>query len=226
VSCFFAFAASNEPLASYLNYDLLGYIFTKVMPVNGLICNFFLGVAVSYVFYFLVVFLPERRAKNHIKPILSKRVKKINDAVERMIRDISLVSGIELQYLNLDKNSLKEALSKVNSNSTHKRFVYSKPRKDATGQYLIEDGKFFFDKYCYSLNQRLAHEWSIVRRTRMDLFELYGLLSLSMIQELDSLENLAFDFLFADNVNTIQYTGEQIYELYDFSKKLKQAVEY
>jgi len=219
VSCFFAFAASNEPLASYLNYDLLGYIFTKVMPVNGLICNFFLGVAVSYVFYFLVVFLPERRAKNHIKPILSKRVKKINDAVERMIRDISLVSGIELQYLNLDKNSLKEALSKVNSGSKHRSFKYSKLKINANGEnYLVE--------CCYTLNQRLANDWSIVRRNRMDLFELYGLLSLSMIQELDSLENLAFDFLFADNVNTIQYTGEQIYELYDFSKKLKQAVEY
>ncbi|MDE1266148.1 hypothetical protein [Vibrio aestuarianus] len=219
-----ALASSSEPLLLDVESKVYELLFTELVPVNGVVFNLSIGVVVSYIFYFLVVFLPSYRARKLVSPVLKKREKRISIAIKGMLDDISNSSGVTLKQ-DLDLKALEEALKRVNSHTKHESFKYSVPRVDGRGGNFVDrDGNLIFEERCYTLGERLAHKWSIIKNDKNELIQLYGLLPTEAVAALDTIDDGGFDFIFIRDGGPVFYSASNIYELYVFSTSFKNAI--
>ncbi|EGQ7696167.1 hypothetical protein IS634_004182 [Vibrio vulnificus] len=219
-----ALASSSEPLLLAVESKVYEFLLTDLIPVNSVVFNLSIGVVVSYIFYFLVVFLPSYRARKLVSPVLKKREERISIAIKGMLDDISNSSGVILKQ-ELDLKALEEALNRVNSHTKHENFKYSVPKVDERGGNLVDrDGNLIFEERCYNLGQRLAHKWSIIKNDKNELIQLYGLLPTEAVAALDIIDDDGFDFVFIRYGGPVFYSASHIYKLYVFSTSLKNAI--
>ncbi|EPP5682489.1 hypothetical protein ACUT7C_003536 [Vibrio cholerae] len=224
VFSYVALASSADPLINLIDSDFYIYAFSDLLPVNSVIFNISIGILISYIFYFLVVFLPSFRAKRLVMPVLVKRISKIDGAVSRMLSDIGNSSGVILSPDSLNFNDLDSALSSVNSYTVHSSFKYYVP-KVVNEQYLFgADGKVVFTECCDTLGHRLAHEWSIIKSSKNELISLYGVLPIKSIAVLDLIDDIGFDFVFQNHHTLHSYSSQNIFQLYEFVSRLKQSI--
>ncbi len=87
------FATSTDPLIyeSVILKKLFEWDFTG----KSIFHNLFIGVVVSYIFYFVVVFLPEKKKQHDLKPLL-------NDKVYGVVRSISSMISYLDKYIDSD----------------------------------------------------------------------------------------------------------------------------
>ncbi|EHD2281284.1 hypothetical protein JRK33_002208 [Vibrio cholerae] len=219
-----ALASSSEPLLLTVESNVYEFLFTELIPVNSVVFNLSIGVVVSYIFYFLVVFLPSYRARKLVSPVLKKREERIRIAIKGMLDDISNSSGVTLEQ-ELDLNALEKALKRVNSHTKHESFKYSVPKVDERGRNCFDrNGKLIFEERCYTLGQRLAHKWSIIKNDKNELVQLYGLLPTEAVAALDTIDDGGFDFIFIRDDGPVYYSASNIYELYVFLTSFKNAI--
>ena len=71
------------------------------------------SIVASYVFYLLVVHLPEHRAKMLIEPFVKKHLTRIVGDGMAIVHDIGQSSGTELNFLTCTKEELQASLKRI-----------------------------------------------------------------------------------------------------------------
>lgn len=123
VSILFLIRYSNAELLSWFPENL-AYFFLKPQNSDGILFSLFVGYLVSEIFYFIVVFLPEKRKRKYIFFLTKKKIDKIIDYRNKLFDVIITAGGLnknskELKHIDFEAISLVRNLheySKTYSN--------------------------------------------------------------------------------------------------------------
>ncbi len=225
ISIYLVFVSSDETLPSVIYYELTDFLFLNEISDNSILFNVSSGVLVSYIFYFLIVYLPRVRDENNLRPFIEKRVNRISLAVEGILKDLSLVSGVQLDYDDLDEAKLNDVLQVAHSHCTHVEFKISKLVLDEKGQLAKNhDGTQIFEEYDELLSLRLLCKWRLIKSSKMDLMSIHSILPTDVIKNLDLIDDVGFEFIFELRSFPSCYGIGNIISLYRLDKALKQWV--
>lgn len=106
---YFLFAASKEPVIGPLRGTAVGNFFESIHTPNEIVFNLSVGYLVSLMFWFMVVFLPERKQHAAIKENLSKEYEAFKiDLIELLLNARGTPYDADLPKRLLDHVRFKE----------------------------------------------------------------------------------------------------------------------
>jgi len=91
VAVFLLFKSSDEVLVTFLSESPIARIFYQFESGNSIIFNLCIGYIVSLIFYVLVVYMPERRAKQELKEELGQAVSFVFEAFFHNRKDLGIM---------------------------------------------------------------------------------------------------------------------------------------
>lgn len=106
--------SADEQLVDFLKDTVFHAIFVNSLSGNSIIFNVSIGYIVSTIFYFIVVYLPERRKKKDLAPHVGEKIENIISRVNSLIAGIVKESGEILEVTSISKIQMKESCLKVN----------------------------------------------------------------------------------------------------------------
>ncbi|OEF48741.1 hypothetical protein A1OW_14345 [Enterovibrio norvegicus] len=205
------FATSTEPVI--INNSVLKFIFEFKFTGQTIIHNLAIGVVVSYIFYFIVVYLPEKKKQQDLKPLLKDKVYGIVRSISITIEYIGKYTDSDFSIFEMKKDEFIEKVGEIpaglilceNPTTSEMHDVIQlnlKVHKDiVTTLRLIDDLQSympFLDSECVALLSEIRYSKSL--------------------STLDFLKGLNTEKIKNQNLNVI---SEYLYQMYDLSRDLQ-----
>lgn len=205
------FATSTEPLI--INNGILKLIFEFEFTGQSIIHNLAIGVVVSYIFYFIVVYLPEKKKQQDLKPLLKNKIYGIVRNISITIEYIDKYADSDISIFDMKKDEFTEKVGGIpagvilceNPSTTEMHDVIQlnlKIHQDIiTTLRLIDDLQSympFLDSECVALLSEIRYSKSL--------------------STLDFLKNLNTEKIKNQHLNVI---SEYLYQMYDLSRTLQ-----
>ncbi|MEE2000557.1 hypothetical protein QWY20_03760 [Alkalimonas sp. MEB108] len=114
VSVLTVFAASDENLIPALSDSVFEVFFVNSLSGNSILFNLSMGIIVSSLFYFIVVYLPEKQKKNDILPQIDQHVSEIIAKTWILVSETVNHSGKGFEIERLKEDEFLEACKAVN----------------------------------------------------------------------------------------------------------------
>lgn len=110
ISVWGMFAFSVEPLI--IQNTLLAEIFAFDVPGESILFTITTSIVVSYIFYFIVVYLPEKQKRENIRPYLTQTVYTLTREMSSIIGNVSRYTKTDNIY-NLSKDEFVELVGSI-----------------------------------------------------------------------------------------------------------------
>jgi len=107
VSLFGIFLSSSEPLVSIIKGTFIESFFIPVFSGNEILFNISSGFFVSTIFYVMVVYVPEKRRKMTIQPIINRLIEDLIDKGGRVVDTMDQHAPTALKFKKSNDYSLK-----------------------------------------------------------------------------------------------------------------------
>lgn len=122
ISVYLIFASSSEPIISKIDSPFMYKVFVNSLSGNSIIFNLSMGILVSSIFYFIVVYLPERQKIKDIQPQLEQHISGVITRTWSLVSDVIKYSGKNLELDELTVDEFREACLLVNPKTITQNF--------------------------------------------------------------------------------------------------------
>jgi hypothetical protein len=114
ISLFLILKSSGDPIINPIENTIFEDVFLQFSYGNNIIFDISIGYLVSAIFYFIVVFLPDRRKNKDVEPYINSKVEEVIFSLYALNRDIITTAGKNYCFKTLKKEELIDACSLVN----------------------------------------------------------------------------------------------------------------
>lgn len=140
ISSFIVIKTAESPLLIYKNSYLIQTVFTPFKSDNALYQAIFTGIIVSYIFYIIVVVLPDNRKSKNIDLVLNKEIGEVVFLACSILNSLIKQSNTKFQIRQLSRDRIINMCNSIRGDSTVKNVVKN----------------FNYDQYYY--NEYLVHQ--------------------------------------------------------------------
>ena len=206
-----AFKASTDPLPGFLKDTILQHWLAPYPLANSVIFNLSIGYIVSSFFYFLVVFLPEKRKSNFLRPYIVEKVEGIIFSSSSTIREILRKANSVHEFSTLTLPELTVACKNLDPKAHMQMF-----HNGAANTFQAH------------LGYKLYNDWQRVMKKSSELFKVLTYVDAELLSLLTRYENLILnhtvdilrDYHLFSNTN-IETFSDSYYELYLLTRELR-----
>ena len=122
VAIFFVFKSSNDTIIKSLDNSVFENWFKPFDVGNNIIFNISISYLSSVIFYFIVIFLPERRKRKDIEPYINSKVEGLIFSLSALNHSIITTAGKEYNFKTLTKEELAFACANINPKENKSSF--------------------------------------------------------------------------------------------------------
>lgn len=122
LAIFMMFKSSDEfVIPAFRNTQVENWL-SEFSTGNAVIFNLSIGFVVSSIFYFVVVYLPDRRKRALVDPYIFERVEEVIGRIHGLVREILLTAGQPNNNANFTNDNIIDACRKINPKEHISRF--------------------------------------------------------------------------------------------------------
>jgi|GEM_PF-5835546 len=176
-SLYSVFLTSKEPLLSVFQYTLIENIFYADFAGNEVLFNISSGFFVSSIFYVMVVYIPEKRRKMTIQPVVNRLIEGILNKGQDVVDTMDQHAPNDLKFKKGNDYSLgaiKKACESIKSN-----------------QLIDLSGVLPHNVNC-SVGVQINARENIAKQQRLKILSYLHYVDEQLIQEIDKLDSSNF----------------------------------
>ncbi len=211
VSVLLIFKTSNEPILPMFQGGFIEDVFQRFTLSNELIYDLSIGYIVSVIFYLIVVYIPEKKKQNDIKPYINSKCEEIIFYCYALLHEIISKSNNLYDYKTLTKEQLVEMCTVVNP----KEHLYN----FGEGVGIITQR---------NLGYKIFNDWTRISKEIEEIFRLLPFIDTGLIQRLNSIYTNFLRFTIRDLAEIGKLKNENLgawsetfYKFYLESKDLR-----
>ncbi len=210
-SIIFVLISSNEPLIRTFSNSPIEPLFINGFSGNAIIFNLSMGIIVSSIFYFIVVYLPERQKKLDTLPQLEIYITGVLTRTWSLTSDICKHSGKNIDLSTLTQEEFVTVCKNVN------------PR--LIKQQFHNDGVTFFEK---DFGYACSNKWDFIVKNIDDAMHLLPYIDTGLIKQLNEIRSSSFSHTVGTlkNISQLKNTDMEawaicIYKIFQLGEKLE-----
>lgn len=210
LSAFLTLVTSTDPIIKILENTIFEPIFVNELSGNTIIFNLSIGFLVSFIFYVIVVFLPEKKKKKDLAPEIERNIEIVISRINSIVRDIHRNSGNSFDITNFTKEDFRIACMKINPKNIKSNFH---------GQNM----EIFEDDFGY----KCFNNWNIALGKIDEIMRYLPFIDTELVKKLNEIRNSEFSLTYNELKNIKKMRNDDlepwalaIYETYQKSNHL------
>jgi hypothetical protein len=202
---------SDEPIMPFLAGSPLEKLLTWNLTGKTILFNLSMGILVSAIFYFIVVYLPEAKKRKDIQPHLERHISGVLTRAWSLVPETVKHSKENFYVDSLTKDQFEISCKKVNPKSIQIRF------------HSNEEGNFE-DHYGMSC----FNHWSFIENHINEIMRFLPYVDTQLVKILNEIRNSNLSITISElrniqryNNSTMEPWAECIYHVYDLARRLE-----
>ena len=175
IAVFLMLISSSDPILPALENTFLSVILINQLSGNAILFNLSIGIIVSTIFYFIVVFLPERQKVKDVQPQIEQYISAILTRTYSLASETVKHSGKNYDLLAITSEEFLDVCTAVNPQSINKNFHNN-------------DVNLFQQHYGYAC----ANNWDFIIKNINNIMHFLPFVDTGMVKLLNEIRSSSF----------------------------------